>query len=139
MKEICAWVHDLISTHLHDEYKKIKVLAELLTLNDSPSTYPFPGFVLNLQVCTAPHLDSGDGTFCVVIPFGTWENGELVLYEAGLVLDLKAGDIIIFPSFKLTHFNLNFQGVRCSVVMHVDKAGRSWAKDRRGWFTHIVM
>jgi hypothetical protein len=133
------WVHDLISANLPGEYKDIKVFADILPLNDVPVTYPFPGFVLNIQVATVAHLDGGDESSCVVIPSGTFTGGQLILYEAGLVLDLKAGDVVIFPSFKLTHFNLHFRGSRYSVVMHVDKEGKEWVNGRRGWQFHLVV
>lgn len=102
-------------------------------------TYPFPGFVLNLQVATEAHTDTNDDTICVVIPFGDYTGGELVLHEAGIVLELVEGDILIFPSYRLTHYNLHFKGVRGSVVMHSDSKVKSWIKDRNGWDKHILI
>lgn len=84
-------------------------------------------------------MDSNDDRICVVIPFGAFRGGELVLHEMGLVIELQEGDIIIFPSSKLTHFNLHFTGVRGSVVMHSDKEVKSWIKDRNGWDKHMVV
>ena len=139
LTDICAYVHDLVANYLPMEYQNIKVFVDVLPLNDNPTAYPFPGFVLNLQVSTDGHLDSGDDTICVVIPFGDWTGGAIVLYEAGLVLDLSAGDVLIFPSYKITHFNLHFAGVRCSLVMHSDKHGSSWVEHRNGWQGHIVV
>lgn len=75
---------------------------------------------------------------CVVVPFGTWTGGELCLYEAGLVFELKAGDILVFPSSELTHFNLHFLGERGSLVLHSDKEGKRWVEDCNGWQDHIV-
>jgi hypothetical protein len=113
--------------------------VDVLPLNEAPTAYPFPGFVLNIQVMTDGHLDSGDNTICVVVPFGDWKGGELVLYELGLVLDMSPGDILVFPSDKITHFNLNFRGIRCSVVMHSDAHGKTWVENRNGWDSHIVV
>jgi hypothetical protein len=132
-------VHDIVALHLPQEYSHIKAFVDVLPLNEHPTAYPFPGFVLNLQVSTEAHLDSGDSTVCVVIPFGSWKNGGIVLYEARLLLDLCPGDILIFPSYKITHFNLHFEGLRFSVVMHSDKHGQSWVQDRNGWQKHILM
>jgi hypothetical protein len=61
--------------------------------------------------------------------------------EPGLVLELRSGDMIIFPSTQVTHFNAHFSGYRVSFVLHTDKGGASWVKDFNGWmgntnFTH---
>jgi hypothetical protein len=61
------------------------------------------------------------------------EGGELCLVEPGLVLGLRLGDMIVFPSTKLTHFNAHFSGYRVSFVLHTDKGGASWIKDFNGW------
>lgn len=139
LAEICAYVNDLISKHLPDEYHQIRAFVDVLPLNEHPTSYPFPGFVLNLQVSTEGHRDSGDSTICVVIPFGSWMEGGIVLHEARLLLDLSAGDVLIFPSYKITHFNLHFEGVRFSVVMHSDRHGKSWVEDRNGWNRHMLV
>lgn len=94
--------------------------------------------MLNIHVCTDGHVDEFDDLVCVVIPFGVWHGGELVLHEAGLVVEMKSGDIIIFPSSKITHFNLHFTGTRLSIVMHSDKYSDSWVKDRNGWKAHMA-
>jgi len=92
-----------------------------------------------MKVCTEAHVDANDDTICVVIPFGAYKGGELVLHEAGLVLELQEGDILIFPSYLITHFNLHFTGVRGSVVMHSDKEVKSWNTNRNGWDNHMVV
>lgn len=134
-------VHDIVRAvllkHLPKEYAHLSVFCEMLPMNQCPPTFPFPGFVLNIQVCTQAHTDTNDDLLCIVIPFGDCQGGELVLHEAGLVLELKEGDILIFPSSKLTHYNLHFQGVRGSYVMHSDKEVRSWTDDLNGWGNKI--
>jgi hypothetical protein len=137
LTEICTYVNDLVRLHLPNEYTVVKSFVDVLPLNECPTAYPFPGFVLNLQVSTEAHRDSGDSTICVVIPFGTWKNGGIVLHEVRLLVDLSPGDILVFPSYKITHFNLHFDGLRFSLVMHSDKHGQSWVDDRNGWKTHI--
>ena len=92
-----------------------------------------------MKVCTEAHVDANDDTICVVIPFGAYKGGELVLHEAGLVLELQEGDILIFPSYLITHFNLHFTDVRGSVVMHSDKEVKSWNTNRNGWDNHMVV
>jgi hypothetical protein len=139
MEPICQLVCKIIKKYLPDIHDKLRVFCEILPFSHHPITYPFPGFVLNCQVCTEGHTDTKDNLICVVIPFGDCEGGELVLYEAGLVFELKEGAIIIFPSFDITHFNLHFKGTRWSFVMHSDKEVESWNKDRNGWNNHIVV
>jgi len=139
LQDVCKIVCDVLQKHLPDAFDRLRVFCEILPLNQMPATYPFPGFVLNIQVCTEAHVDANDDTICVVIPFGPYEGGELVLYEAGLVLEIQEGDILIFPSYRLTHFNLHFTGVRGSVVMHSDKAVTTWNANRNGWNRHIVV
>lgn len=139
LEAISTIIQHVLAKHLPDDYDQLRVFCELLPLNHLPATYPFPGFVLNLQVCTQAHVDSNDDRICVVIPFGAFRGGELVLHEMGLVIELQEGDIVIFPSSKLTHFNLHFTGVRGSVVMHSDKEVKSWIKDRNGWDKHMVV
>jgi hypothetical protein len=56
-----------------------------------------------------------------------------VLYEAGLVFESGHGDLIIFPSADITHFNLHFEGLRSSLVLHSDKTGDEWGLNRNRW------
>lgn len=138
LQDICTLVSDIIKKHLPDIHSQLTLFCDILPLNDSSATHPFPGCVINLQVSTEGHLDSGDDTICVVIPFGDFEDGELVLLEAGLIVDIREGDLFMFPSFRLTHFNMSFNGVRGSVVMHSDKDSLRWKLDRNGWMRHVA-
>ncbi|KAJ7266518.1 hypothetical protein C8J57DRAFT_1229094 [Mycena rebaudengoi] len=52
--------------------------------------------------------------------------GALILHELGMVMDLHAGDMVLFLSAQLTHFNLHFQGIRASLVFHTDNALKLW-------------
>jgi hypothetical protein len=66
--------------------------------------------VININVYTKAHRDSGDRHLCLVIPIGHFEGGGLCLLENGLVLELRNGDIAIFRSSEVTHFNLDYRG-----------------------------
>jgi len=110
----------------------------MLPFNANSPAFPFSGLVVNLCVSTDGHRDLKDKRICVVIPFGEWEGGEICLYELGLVIKLKAGDILIFPSCDITHFNLHFFGLRGSLVLHSDRQGDSWIKDHNGWSSHMT-
>ena len=59
--------------------------------------------------------------------------GELCLYEPGIVLESQAGDLVIFQSCKVTHFNLHFEGIRGSLVLHSDKTVDEWAENYNHW------
>ena len=137
LKDICDFICSILKKHLPQEYTIMSVLLDQLPLGDRPATYPFGGFVLNIQVCTDGHKDEFDDTICLVIPFGDYEGGDLVLWERGLVLDLKQGHLIFFPSSRITHFNLHFTGFRGSIVMHTDKELKSW-ENRNGWSNHVA-
>jgi hypothetical protein len=139
LEDICKIVCNVLRKHLPHVFDRLRIFCEILPLNHRPATYPFPGFVLNIQVCTEAHVDTNDDTICIVIPFGPYKGGELVLHEAGLVLELQEGDILIFPSYRLTHFNLHFTGIRGSIVLHSDKEVKSWNTNRNGWGNHMVV
>jgi hypothetical protein len=113
--------------------------VDVLPLNQCPTSYPFASFVLNIQAFTKPHKDSWDDTLCVVVQFGQWMGGELVLHELGVVLDLAIGDVLFFPSGQVTHFNMPYAGTRCSLVLFSDKHGRDWVRFRNGWDGHMVV
>jgi hypothetical protein len=139
LADICRYVHKLMAVYAPNEYRKIKAFVDVLPLNQSPTSYPFASFVVNVQASLEAHKDGGDDTLCVTIPFGKWTSGRLVLHEAGIVLDLSVGDVVIFPSCYITHFNLDFDGVRCSIVMFSDKHGKEWLRFRNGWNGHMVV
>src|ERR1700733_7544572 len=131
--DICNYVHQIISTHCPSEYKEIKAFVDVLPLNHYPKTYPFASFVINIQGSTMAHKDPKDKIWCVTIPFGNYSGGGLVLHEAGVVIERAVGDVMIFPSSHLTHFNLDFEGVRGSIILFSDKHGDDWVRFRNGW------
>jgi hypothetical protein len=123
---------------LADVYQNLEVYCNILPFNANPATRPFTGVVLNFRVSTSGHRDKIDKVICVLIPFGKWEGGELCLYELGLVLKLQPGDVFIFKSCDITHFNLHFSGIRGSIVLHSDKEGDSWVENRNDWEQHMM-
>ena len=100
-------------------------------------SFPFTNFILNLGVETAGHIDSMDDGLCAVIPFGNWLGGELCLSQLGLVLQLQPGDVVLFPSDQIAHFNLQMSGLRGSIVLSTDKTMRGWVEDRNMWGDHV--
>jgi hypothetical protein len=139
LADICAYVHNLVAHYLPEEYDDIKIFVDVLPLNHYPTSYPFSSFVINVHASSSAHKDAKDKRFCCVVPFGQWTKGQLVLYEPGIVLDLVPGDVVIFPSCHITHFNLEIDGIRCSLVLFADRHGEDWVKYRNGWKDHIVV
>ena len=46
--------------------------------------------------------------------------------ELGLVFELSQGDVILFRSDILTHYNLEYTGTRGSLVVHSDRHLKNW-------------
>jgi hypothetical protein len=121
---------------LPDEYAVLSQYVDILPCNDVSPVYPFTGFVLNINVTTLLHRDPEDEKFCLLLIVSDCEGGELCFLEPGLAFGLKLGDVIAFPSTKLTHFNAHFSGYRNSLVLHSDKHFRRWVEDNNGWKGH---
>lgn len=92
----------------------------------------FPGSffcatTLNLgpQTSTRPHRDSKNlvGGLCAVLALGNFDHrqsGHLILHELKVVLELKAGDLVFFPSAGITHSNSGLRAgeTRYSIVQY---------------------
>lgn len=118
---------------LPETYERLDASARILPGNSEPICAPFIGLVINLNVVTAAHRDCKDDGVCLVLAIGDFEGGDLVLYEPGLVVPLHHGDFAVFPSCKLTHFNLHYKGRRASVVLHTDREFIKWRTSRNSW------
>ncbi|KAG6914250.1 hypothetical protein DXG01_001456 [Tephrocybe rancida] len=133
LKGFFEFIEANLQHHLPQEYEQLVAYVDHLPLKASSPAHPFGGFILNFCVSTHSHRDFGDKILCVVVPFEDYTGGELCLFEPGLVIDLAPGDVFIFPSADITHFNLHFEGVCLSLVLHSDKQGDSWAADTNFW------
>jgi len=118
---------------LPEDYAILSQYVDILPCNDVSAVDPFTGLVLNINVTTLAHRDPADEKFCLILVISDYEGGELCFIETGLVLGLKLGDVVIFPSMKLTHFNAHFRGYHVSLVFHSDKHFRRWVEDNNGW------
>jgi hypothetical protein len=139
LRHICEVVNNVIAKHLPDLHAELAIFCEIIPLNERPVTYPFPGCVINIQVATIGHRDGDDKTMCIVIPFGEFEDGEIVLWELGIVVEMLEGIFLAFPSYDVMHFNLHFRGFRGSIALHADKEIDNWIKDRNSWDSHMAM
>lgn len=122
---------------LPSEYSVLKPWVDVLPANEFSPVYPFGGFVINLNVATRVHRDTGDLCLCLILVISDCEGGDLCLYEPGVVLELRSGDVVLFKSDRLTHFNLHFKGFRSSMVFYTDRAAGAWVSSRNGWKDHV--
>jgi predicted 2-oxoglutarate/Fe(II)-dependent dioxygenase YbiX len=105
--------------------------------NSRPPVAPFVSLVVNINVHTEGHRDRKDLVLCLVIPIGEFEGGELVMYEQGLVVELRSGDFIVFCSAETTHFNLEYTGQRASFVFQTDSEFKKWLDGGNGWENNV--
>ncbi|PIL36998.1 hypothetical protein GSI_00690 [Ganoderma sinense ZZ0214-1] len=124
---------DQLRAHLGDLYFEIACYADEIPGRKASPCHPFAGFVLNFNIATKGHRDSKDLKACLVLPIGIFTGGELCLVEPGLVLPLRSGDVMVFPSCDITHFNLTYTGTRASLVCHSDRDGLKWVGNKMGW------
>lgn len=73
---------------------------------------PFAANVFNFgpATSTVAHRDFKNliSGFCAIIAFGDFDHtksGHLVLHEANVVLEFRAGDVVFIPSALMTHSN----------------------------------
>ena len=72
-----------------------------------------------------------------MLPFGNWKGGELCLYEPGITLGLRAGDVVLFPSNRISHFNLCMEGHCGSIVLSTDRDMKGWIENRNHWASYV--
>ncbi|KAG0705936.1 hypothetical protein DFH29DRAFT_764196, partial [Suillus ampliporus] len=106
--ELFEWVRQLMENYLQEEFEILMDVTSVLPGNTLPPIILFISLVININVHTKTHRDSGNQHLCLVIPIGHFEGGALCLLENGLVLELRNGDIAIFRSSEVTHFNLDY-------------------------------
>lgn len=106
-------VSHLFKTHfprMYDLYASVDMPEHLIGV--------FASLALNINFASTPHNDDKDfrSGLCWVMPFGNFKGGNLVFPDINIEVVLAPGDLICFQSFKLEHFNRNFEGVRNSIV-----------------------
>jgi hypothetical protein len=95
--------------------------------------------VLNFGAATSGHRDCGDVLveLCIIATMQKCKGGQLCFYEPGIILESCNGDWSCFQSSSVTHFNLHFQGIRASLVLHSDSMGKAWAENYNCWPAHV--
>ena len=90
----------------------------------------------NINVSTTYHHDPMDLDICSVLTISDCIGGGIALKEAGVSIETRNGDLVLFPSGRISHFNRHFKGKHASMVFHTDKMALKWLKDRNGWQEH---
>ncbi|KAG1898724.1 uncharacterized protein F5891DRAFT_913685, partial [Suillus fuscotomentosus] len=106
--ELFEWLEHVMKTHLPEEYEVIIELSHNLPGGECSPVAPFLSIVININVTTEAHRDRFDKDLCLILPIGKFKAGALVHFEQGLVLELRCGNFVIFPSDDTTHFNLHY-------------------------------
>ncbi|KAJ7485619.1 hypothetical protein FB451DRAFT_1023620 [Mycena latifolia] len=119
-------------------FDQVRVFADVLPLNTGSPVYPFAGFMMNFRVVTDAHKDAKDAKWCMIAFVKEGKGGHLCLHELGLKIDGQTGNILVFPSCWVTHFNTHFVGLRASLVLHTDREGDGWAENGGGWGDHVA-
>jgi len=97
--------------------------------------YPWAGAAINQQMTPDSilqhHQDWKDVRSApnAVIPYGDYDGGDLVLWQAKCILELKPGDALLFMGSLICHGNTKItRGVRNSVNLFTHKSIMDWIK-----------
>ena len=88
---------------LPEHTKILQQWVDILLSNEFSLVFPFSGLAVNVNMATHAHRDWEDLSLCLVLEISDCEKGELCMMEPGLVLCLRSGDAVAFPSHKITH------------------------------------
>ncbi|KDQ51919.1 hypothetical protein JAAARDRAFT_139562 [Jaapia argillacea MUCL 33604] len=133
LADLFKWVEELVRKFFPEEFNILVKFCNVLPLNTKSPVYPLSALVVNLDVTTRSHRDRKDYCICIIIPWGKHTGDHFCIYELGLMFKMNPGDVCIFCSKDLTHFNLHFHGYWGSIVLHADEELQVWEKDRNGW------
>ncbi|KAG2121040.1 uncharacterized protein F5147DRAFT_562829 [Suillus discolor] len=135
--DLFEWIKNMICQCLPEEYEFLIQYVDLLPGKPGSPVASFLSLVVNVNVCTLAHRDGKDLIYCLVLPLGDFKCGELVLKEQGLVVGLYSGDFMVFLSRDTTHFNLDYEGRRASLVLHTDGEFANWKETRNHWRNNV--
>ena len=82
----------------------------------------FPMIAINFNVISNYHWDEQDepNSLCLLVALGDFEGGELCFPQIQIVVKLRPGQVLAFPSRLLLHGNFKVtRGIRYSVVYFV--------------------
>ena len=85
----------------------------------------FLTIAINFNVISNYHWDSNDTPegLCFLVALGDFEGGELCFSQLQIMVKLKPGQVVAFPSYLLLHGNLPItRGIRFSIIYFVLKS-----------------
>jgi hypothetical protein len=98
---------------------------------DKTLFWPFCMMALNRNCYSLPHKDLNDFArgFCFLLCWGDFKGGDVSFKELGLKVPLKRGQLLIFRSALLTHWNQPvIEGVRHSMVLFTPSRMFDWKR-----------
>ena len=98
------------------------LFTEYKSITDSLETTTFGAWCtlsLNIDIAVHPHYDKKDykNGFCWIVPFGSYQGGNLCFQELDVEVELAAGDVCCFQSSCLYHWVKPYSGHRYSLVL----------------------
>ncbi|KAF8911455.1 hypothetical protein CPB84DRAFT_1841968 [Gymnopilus junonius] len=135
---VFEWIYTTLKHLFPDTFLSLSISVQFLPNSTMSPMYPFAGFILNINVSTCMHRDTGDKDICLVLVISDCVGRELVLVEPSVVLRMRSGDVVVFPSKAFTHLNLHFKGKHISLVLHTDKCMKGWEKNGNGWLDNAT-
>jgi hypothetical protein len=106
---------------------------------------PWMGCVVNVgtdsPVRTKPHKDvkcAMEGRSCLCC-FGDFRGGHIVFWEIKVIVELKAGDILLFADHLLTHSNTEVEGTRHSLVAFTHQKVIDWLSKKHNFIQYQVL
>ncbi|RPD69760.1 hypothetical protein L226DRAFT_575408 [Lentinus tigrinus ALCF2SS1-7] len=121
-RQIINWVSDIFSTRFPASARRVEECRRKLRQQGHKHADPpficFYNYCINgpqddvLGVSTEPHVDGKNLAlmFCAVFVWGNFDHKQkawLVLWEAGLIVQLPPGVVMFYPSSLFIHFNVN--------------------------------
>lgn len=97
-------------------YERIEIFKELKKIAKKlPPDFPFTSIQVNQNYQTAPHKDKGNKNDSIIVGFGDYTGGDLVIEETPV--DIK-NTLVAFNGNLLVHSTKPWEGNRYSLVFH---------------------
>ncbi|KDR70585.1 hypothetical protein GALMADRAFT_144489 [Galerina marginata CBS 339.88] len=125
--KVFDWQKRVVERYLPEKAAKLQEYVDQLPDNEISPMAPFGSLVVNLNVATTIHRDWNDWDICGVLVASDCEGGDTVYHELGVAVEGRNGDFTLFPSVKISHYNLHYKGKRASLVFHTDRSLTSQA------------
>ena len=120
LKLLSDSVNQFVQEYYEDYYVKLKKLD---WEPFAPRSFGvFPMIAINFNAISGYHWDDKDdpNSLCFLIALGEFEGGELYFPQLNIIVKLRPGQIVAFPSRLLLHRNfIVIKGIRFSIVYYV--------------------